>query len=98
MILVDTSVWVEYDRATSSSADRRLTDLIAHDGPVAVTEPVVVEVLAGARDDAREARMRRLLLRFHLLRFDPVTDFDGAARVYRACRAVGVTQIGRAHV
>lgn len=94
MILVDTSVWVEYDRATNSAADRRLVELIRDDGPVAVTEPVMMEVLAGARDDAREADLRRLLLRFELLRFDPVVDFDGAVRLYRTCRARGVTPRG----
>ena len=40
MILADTSAWVEYDRATGSSTDVRLTELITADGPVAVTEPV----------------------------------------------------------
>jgi predicted nucleic acid-binding protein len=94
VILADTSAWVEYDRATGSSADRRLADLIATDGPVAVTEPVAMEVLAGARDDRREADLRRLLLRFHLLRFDATADFDAAARIYRRCRGAGVTPRG----
>ena len=34
MILVDTSAWVEYDRATGSAVDRRLTELIADDGRI----------------------------------------------------------------
>ena len=94
MILVDTSAWVEFDRATGSSVDRRLTALIRDDGPVAVTEPVVMEVLAGARSDARERDLRRLLARFELLRFDPVADFAGAAYIYRRCRSNGVTPRG----
>jgi predicted nucleic acid-binding protein len=94
VILVDTSVWIEYDRATGSPVDRRLTDLIATGGPVAVTEPVAMEVLAGARTDALEARLRRLLDRFDLLAFDPVADFSAAARIYRRCRAVGITPRG----
>ena len=94
MILADTSAWVEYDRATNSSVDRRLTALIESDGPVAVTQPVVMEVAAGARDDRREADLRRLLLRFELLTFDGVADFDGAARIYRRCRAAGITPRG----
>lgn len=94
MILVDTSAWVEYDRATGSTAEARLTRLIAAEGPVAVTEPVVMEVLAGARNDAREKDLRRLLTRFALLRFDPVADFDGAVRIYRTCRGRGVTPRG----
>ena len=94
MILADTSAWVEYDRATGSAVDRRLAALIGDDGPLAVTEPVVMEVLAGARDDRRERDLRRLLLRFHLLRFDVAADFDAAVRIYRRCRRIGVTPRG----
>ncbi len=94
MILVDTSAWVEYDRATGSDVDIRLTHLIERRGPLAVSEPIVMEVVAGARTDEREADLRRLLARFTLLRFDPVADFDVAARIYRDCRRIGVTPRG----
>ena len=94
MILVDTSAWVEYDRATDSRVDRRLSELIETSDLVAVTEPVAMEVLGGARDDRREADLGRLLRRFELLGFDPVADFDGAVRIYRRCRTVGITPRG----
>lgn len=94
MILVDTSAWVEFDRGTGSAADRRVADLIASDGPLMVTEPVLMEVLAGARDDAGEHDLRRLLLRCGLLHFDAICDFDGAAHIYRRCRRAGVTPRG----
>lgn len=94
MILADTSAWVEYDRATGSPVDQRLADLIRQDGPLAVTEPVLMEVMAGARDDQREAALRRMLLRFDLLAFDAVADFEAAARIYRRCRREGVTPRG----
>ncbi len=94
MILADTSAWVEYDRATGSAVDRRVTALIANDGALAVTEPVVMEVLAGARDDRREAQLRRLLRSFSLLMFDAAADFDAAVRIYRRCRREGVPPRG----
>lgn len=94
MILADTSAWVEYDRATGSTADHRLAELIATDGPLMVTEPVLMEVLAGARSDTQEADLRRLMLRFGFAPFDAVTDFDAAARIYRRCRSAGVTPRG----
>ena len=94
MILVDTSAWVEFDRATGSDVDVRLTQLIEGDGVVAVTEPVVMEVVAGARNEARERDLRHLLQRFELLAFDPVVDFDAAARIYLSCRRSGVTPRG----
>jgi hypothetical protein len=94
VILADTSAWVEYDRATGSQVDQRLTDLITGDGPLAVTEPVIMEVVAGARTDDREADLRRLLLRFTLLDFDAAADFAAAATIYRRCRRAGVTPRG----
>jgi len=94
VILADTSAWVEYDRATGSAVDERVAELIATDGPLMVTEPVMMEVLAGARDDARENDLRRLLLRAGLLHFDATTDFDAATRIYRRCRRSGITPRG----
>jgi len=94
VILADTSAWVEYDRATGSAVDQRLTALIAADGPLAVTEPVAMELLTGARSDQREVDLRRLLLRFRLLHFDSTADFEAAARIYRWCRRAGITPRG----
>lgn len=94
MILADTSAWVEYDRATGSAVDRRLARLIKADEAVAVTEPVIMEVLAAARSDEGESDLRRLLIRFRLLPFDVAADFDGAVRAYRRCRRAGVTPRG----
>lgn len=95
MILADTSAWVEYDRATGSDLDRILTDLIAAGGEdIAVTEPVLMEVLAGARDERRHHDLRRLLTSFLWIPADTAADFEGAARIYRSCRAAGVTPRG----
>jgi len=57
VILADTSAWVEYDRATGSPVDRRLTELISTDGPLAVTEPD--RPLRRVLTDAGVALMRR---------------------------------------
>lgn len=94
MVLVDSSAWVEFDRQTSSAVDERLTELIATTDDVATTEPVIMEVTAGARSAARENELRRMLDRFPLLRFDAPVDFAAATRVYRRCRTVGITPRG----
>jgi hypothetical protein len=94
VILADTSAWVEYDRATGSPVDERMSRLIADGHELAVSEPILMEVLAGARDDARERDLRRLLLRYELLPFEAVVDFEAAARIYRRCRRAGVTPRG----
>ncbi len=94
MILADSSAWVEFDRATGSAVERRLTALIAGGGPLAVTDPIVMEVTAGARDDRAAARLRDLLLSFSYLPFDAAADFDAASRIYRTCRRQGITPRG----
>ena len=94
MILADTSAWIEYDRATGSPVDQRLTALIHSDGPLVVTEPVIMEATAGARTAEQANGLRRLMLRGSLLPFDATTDFDAAALIYRRCRSAGITPRG----
>ncbi|NNF65717.1 MAG: PIN domain nuclease [Acidimicrobiia bacterium] len=95
MMLVDTSAWVEFDRATGSVVDKTLTGLIRDGGRnVVVTEPVLMEVLAGATTAGRRQDLRRLLTSFEWQPVDPVADFEGAAKVYRSCREAGVTPRG----
>lgn len=95
MILLDTSAWVEFDRATGSPVDTVVTDLIRHRGDeVASTEPVLMEILAGAKDEARHHDLQRLLTSFQWLPVDPVADFTGASRIYQSCREMGITPRG----
>lgn len=94
MILVDTSAWIEFDRASGSRTHLRVRRLIAETDEVAVTEPVIMEVMAGARTLSRERDLRRLMGRFHLLPFRPASHFLGASTIYRRCRARGITPRG----
>lgn len=71
-----------------------MVQLISTGYELAFTEPVLMEVLAGARNPARERDLRRLLLRHSLLPFEAVSDFEAAAHIYGACRRVGVTPRG----
>ena len=94
MVLADTSAWIEYDRGSGSPVHIRLRELMLAGDELAVTEPVLMEVLIGARSDRREHDLRRLLLSFTMFHFDAATDFDGAVQIYRRCRAAGVTPRG----
>ncbi|MEA1902956.1 MAG: PIN domain nuclease [Actinomycetota bacterium] len=94
MVLIDSSTWIEYDRATESAADLRLTSFIERGVPITSTEPVLMEVLAGARDTDDEQRLRRMLMSCDWLPFLPSSDFEGAASIYQACRWNGVTPRG----
>lgn len=90
MILVDTSAWVEYLRGTGSPTHGRLRSLLARGAYLATTDPVMMELLAGARDDTHSIHLKRML---NALDYRPVLgqDFEEAARIHRACRGAGET-------
>jgi hypothetical protein len=88
VILIDTSAWVEFLRDTGSATCERVNALLG--SRIATCDPVRMEVLAGARDDAHLQRLRRLLARATLLRTGP-GDYESAAGLYRTCRRSGTT-------
>ena len=91
MILVDSSAWIEFQRATGSPADRRLTQAVQANEPLATTGIVTLEILAGARDDQHERQLRRLLALCHFLPLEEPSDHEAAAALYRTCRRSGTT-------
>jgi predicted nucleic acid-binding protein len=92
VILVDTSAWIEYLRATESDTDRRLTHLLQEDADIATTDVVVMEVLAGAHDDEDRRSLQRLLYGDSIfLGIDGPLDYEAAADLFRLCRAGGET-------
>lgn len=91
MILVDSSAWIEFLRATGSPAHLHLRSALRDETELASTDVVVMEILAGARDDADRDRLRRLLYGQLFLAVDGPADYESAAELYRLCRKVGET-------
>jgi predicted nucleic acid-binding protein len=91
VILVDTSAWVAFLRATGTPAHRQMHRLLADDEPLATTEVVIMEVLAGARDEAHLRMLQQLMQRCDLLPLHGLADFEAAAGMYRTCRRAGET-------
>jgi predicted nucleic acid-binding protein len=94
VILADASAWIEFDRLTGSPAHVRLRDLLVAGYELATTEPVIMEVLAGARTDRRATELSGLLARAHLQPLESTADFHTAAKIYRQCRKAGITPRG----
>lgn len=89
--LIDTSAWVEFlrgDRGGDPAIRAEVRGLLAGEG--AMTEPVVMEVLAGARSGAHGEQLRALLGAATLLPVRP-EDWADAALLYRLCRVNGAT-------
>lgn len=94
MILVDTSAWVDFLRGKESPAHLNLASLIAAGQPVAGTEPVSMELLAGARTPHERDVINRLMSSLAWLSVRTESDFDAAATIYSACRQRGFTPRG----
>ncbi len=91
MILPDTSVWVEFLRRTETPADVKLTSMIGGGEQVAVTEPIFMELLAGARTADETADLGSRLGTFELIPVRGLEDYEAAASIYRVCRSSGAT-------
>jgi predicted nucleic acid-binding protein len=91
LILVDTSVWIEYLRKTGSPSHLALRAEIEEDRPIAVPSPVIMELLAGATTDEDAERLRDMLASFKHLPVDDLGDFEHAADIQRVCRSHGET-------
>lgn len=90
MILADTSAWVEFLRGTGSAAHMRLRGLLEGDR-LSTTDVVLMEVLAGARDDRHRDKLRGLLARCAFIPTEGPRDYENAAELCRACRRGGHT-------
>jgi predicted nucleic acid-binding protein len=91
VIVADTSAWAELFRQTGGRVGRALDRALDRPEDVAVTEVVVMELLAGARSPRHHEELRDLLLGLPLLRLRGLSDFERAAALFQMCRAGGET-------
>lgn len=91
VLLVDSSAWIDYLRDAPTRAQAALTQRVEAGEELVTTEPVVMELLAGADTPARAARIGRLVDGLPVLSVDPVVDFRSAASIFLAVRASGPT-------
>jgi predicted nucleic acid-binding protein len=91
VILVDTSAWIELLRGTGHPAHVTLRHHLERRTPIATTEPVIMELLAGTRGASERSRLRVRLLGLPRLTVQGLADFEAAAELYRACRGRGAT-------
>ncbi len=90
MIIVDTSVWVDYFNG-AATPETELLDRLLGEQPLLMGDLILAEVLQGFRSDAAFRRAQRLL---DALQFSEMVGRRVAfasARNYRALRARGVT-------
>ena len=91
MIVVDTSVWVDFLGGRRTRQALRCVELIEGGEPVALTDVIFTEVLQGLGSEDEAELVERHLRAFPILRLEGIEDFALAASLYRAARSQGVT-------
>jgi predicted nucleic acid-binding protein len=92
LILVDTSVWIDYlNEANTVAVDRLDALLQKRPEDVFLCEPIVMELLAGAREGIQLTRLEVWTQGIPLLPIDAKFDFRQAASIFRAMRRKGFT-------
>ena len=89
MILVDSSVWIDFLSDRPGQAGRELRRLIEDGAPVALTGVVVTEILQGLKRDVQ--RIEYYLSLFDLLEASGFETYRNAAALFRRARSKGVS-------
>ncbi|SLM30616.1 PilT protein domain protein [Desulfamplus magnetovallimortis] len=92
MILVDTSVLIDWLKGKSNAPVECLKEIIQRDLPFGITSMIYQELLQGAKNDKEYELLKEYLSSqnfYHPL--SPVFTYEEAARIYFLCRKKGVT-------
>jgi predicted nucleic acid-binding protein len=88
LILVDTSVWIDFLSSSPSPAGTELRRMIADAEPFALSGIVVTEILQGLKRDV--GRIEHYLSQWEMLEPKGFATYREAASIFRAARAKGV--------
>ena len=90
MILVDSSVWIDYFRGTITVQTERLDALLGSE-PLAVGDLILTEVLQGFNSERDFNQARKLLTSMEVMEIGGREIAIQAARHFRTLRLLGVT-------
>lgn len=90
VILVDTTVWIDWFKGLDTPQVLKLERLIGENADICVCGVILTEVLQGIRDDKDYAAVASNFESFIYLPMGPMT-FKKAAEIYRTLRRKGVT-------
>lgn len=90
MILVDSSVWIDYFNGTTNPRTEKLDSLLGAE-PLAIGDIILCEVLQGFRDDRDFNTAKAMLLNLTLFDLIGKRNAIASAENFRALRKKGIT-------
>ena len=97
MILVDSSVWVDFFRGRQTPQTEKLVEMLDSQ-ELAIGDLILTEVLQGCKFDKEFNEVRRLLSRLELIVLGGEDVATEVARNYRRLRGLGITVRGTVDV
>lgn len=91
MILVDTSVLIDYFNGAPTAEAIRLEKLMDKSAALVIGDLILMELLQGFRSDRDAARAQDALLMFEVVELGGTDRAISAARNYRRLRHLGIT-------
>jgi hypothetical protein len=90
LILVDSSVWIDYFRGSITTQTEKLDRLLGSE-PLAIGDLILTEVLQGFADERDFNRVRKMLTALTVVELGGQEIAIQAARNFRTLRTLGVT-------
>lgn len=90
MIIVDSSVWIDYFRGVETPQTNKLDQLLGV-VPLAIGDLILAEVLQGCSNDREFSEVRQTLSALRVVNLGGVDIAIAAATNFRRLRALGVT-------
>ena len=91
MILVDTSVWIDFLNGKKTLHRNFLHDLLESEEDICLSEIILMEILQGIKEDKLHRDVKDYLLIFTIVPSIPVESYVHASDIYRMCRKKGLT-------
>ncbi|WP_297212673.1 MULTISPECIES: type II toxin-antitoxin system VapC family toxin [Thermodesulfovibrio] len=91
MLIVDTSVWIDFLRGEKTNACKTLRELINSEEEIYITEIILTEILQGIKDDKLYNLTKEYLLYFPVLKPKGIETYIRASEIFRSCKKQGNT-------
>jgi len=90
MILVDTSVLIDFFKGVKNRASNKFRSVLLQNIPFGINSFIYQEVLQGAKSEGEYEDLQKYLVTQHFFHpKEPVNSFTRAARIYFECRQKG---------
>ncbi len=91
MIVVDTSVWIDFFRGKESAQHKTMIRLIEEEEDLALTEIIFMKILQGITQDKDFRKVKEFLMDFPIYQPKGLETYINAAQIFRNCRKKGKT-------